>query len=33
MTSSHPPRPGSSRRTAAVGGPAPDSTTGTKETQ
>ncbi|GLW13331.1 MULTISPECIES: cobalamin biosynthesis protein [Streptomyces] len=33
-TSSHPPRPGSSRRTAVVGGPAPDSTTtGTKETQ
>ncbi|MGX1977160.1 cobalamin biosynthesis protein [Streptomyces kronopolitis] len=33
-TSSHPPRPGSSRRTADVGGPAPDSTTtGTKETQ
>ncbi|MCF3176197.1 cobalamin biosynthesis protein [Streptomyces sioyaensis] len=34
MTSSNPPRRGTDRRTAAVGGPAPDSTTtGTKETQ
>ncbi|WP_186832134.1 cobalamin biosynthesis protein [Streptomyces sp. ISID311] len=34
MTSSNPPRRGTDRWTAAVGGPAPDSTTtGTKETQ